>query len=73
MSEADRRPPRNKASISVDLEGPEIVVKGKWSDGSGKKHDLGFAKLRSWPQVRLVVVGMADLLQKLAEDKTDGH
>ena len=66
MSETDKRPPRQRATITIDVEDSEIVVKGKWHDSSGKKHDLGFARLPTWEQAETMAASMAKRLAKLA-------
>jgi len=73
MIEQQQRPPRERASISIGLESGEYIVKGKWHDGDGKKHDLGFAKLPTHQQAKLMLCGMADRLEQLMEDKKNGH
>lgn len=66
MSQADRKPPRQRATINVDIEDGEIVLKGKWHDGDGQKHDLGFAKLPTWEQAETMICAMAKRLAKVA-------
>lgn len=66
MAEVDKRPAKKRATITLDIEDGELVIKGKWMDAEGKKHDLGFAKLPTWNQAELMIQGMARRLSSLA-------
>ncbi len=66
MSEADQRPARRRATIHIDIEGGEVVIKGKWMDAAGNRHDLGFAKLPTWNQAVLMLEGMGRRLSNIA-------
>lgn len=66
MTETDQRPARKRATIHIDIEGGEVVVKGKWMDENGKRHDLGFAKLPTWAQAVLMLEGMGRRLSSIA-------
>lgn len=65
MAETERQPQRKRATISVAIEDGEIVLKGKWYDADGKKHDLGFAKLPTWGQAETMLCAMAKRLSSL--------
>ena len=59
------RPRSGAISIEIDPRSGHIVVRGRWFDGERARHDLGFAKLPHWGQVRAAIAIMADQLVRI--------